>query len=208
MTGREAMRRAAELASLAPQSRVLPNPPVGCVLLKGRRIVGEGWHRAWGGRHAEAEALRAAGRHARGAEAYVTLEPCGHHGKTPPCSEALVEAGVRAVTYAEIDANRSTRGKGPATLRAAGIAVRRAFSSAATRRLLLRYRSHLGARRPWLIAKWAMTLDGKLATVAGDSRWISGAPSRAWSHEQLRGRVDVVIVGAGTVRSDDPALTN
>jgi len=201
------MRRAAALAARGG-FRVLPNPAVGCVLLRRGRNVGEGWHAAWGGPHAEAEALREAGVSARGATAYVTLEPCGHHGKTPPCADTLARAGVAEVVYAETDPNPSTSGRGPAALRAAGIRVRRAHADAATRALLARYRAHLRRRRPWVIAKWAMTLDGRQATDAGDSRWISGASSRAWAHAQLRARVDAIVVGAGTVRADDPALTD
>jgi diaminohydroxyphosphoribosylaminopyrimidine deaminase/5-amino-6-(5-phosphoribosylamino)uracil reductase len=201
------MSRAAALAARGGL-RVLPNPPVGCVLLRLGRIVGEGWHRAYGGPHAEVEALRAAGARARGATAFVTLEPCGHHGKTPPCAGALLRAGVREVVYAEKDPNGVTAGLGPAALRAGGVDVRRAYGSAATRRLLARYAAHLRRRRPYVIAKWAMTLDGRFAARSGDARWISGASARAFVHEHFRARVDAIVVGAGTVRADDPALTN
>jgi len=201
------LRRAVELAE-PHLLRVLPNPAVGCVLTRHGRVVGEGAHRAWGGPHAEVEALRAAGSLARGATAWVTLEPCGHRGKTPPCAEALIRAGVREVIYAHPDPNPAVRGLGLRALRQAGVRVRRARAARAVTRLLEPYLLWLEARRPWMIAKWAMTLDGRIATRARDARWISGESARAWVHRELRARVDAVLVGSGTVIADDPALTN
>ncbi len=185
--------------------RVEPNPRVGCVLVRKGGVVGEGWHAFWGGPHAEAMALRRAGRKARGATAYVTLEPCAHHGKTAPCADALIRAGVREVVYAHADRNPLTAGKGPARLRAEGVRVRRARAPSD---LLAPYRRHLKRRRPWVIAKWAMTLDGKIAARGGDSKWVTSEEARRWAHRNLRAHADAILVGAGTVRADDPALTN
>ncbi|MCZ6574590.1 MAG: bifunctional diaminohydroxyphosphoribosylaminopyrimidine deaminase/5-amino-6-(5-phosphoribosylamino)uracil reductase RibD [Planctomycetota bacterium] len=199
--------RAAELAERG-RLRVEPNPPVGCVVVRGRRLVGEGWHRGWGAPHAEVEALRSAGKHARGATVYVTLEPCDHDGKTPPCSQALMRAFVKEVVYACIDPNPQTTGKGPARLREAGIGVRKARAPAAVRALLEPYATHLERKRPWVIAKWAMTLDGRIASRTGDSRWVSSQESRDWAHATFRAGVDAIVCGARTVRVDDPRLTN
>jgi diaminohydroxyphosphoribosylaminopyrimidine deaminase/5-amino-6-(5-phosphoribosylamino)uracil reductase len=151
-------------------------------------------------------ALRRAGRRARGATAYVTLEPCGHHGKTPPCADALVRAGVAEVVFAHADPNPATAGRGPALLRRAGVRVRRARATRGPE--LARYLAHLGEPRPWVIAKWAMTADGRLASREGDSKWITGEGARTWQHRHLRARVDAILVGARTVLTDDPALTN
>ena len=207
MPVRELLQRAVELAA-RERFRVLPNPPVGCVIVNAGRIVGEGAHRHWGGPHAEIVALRAAGSAARGATVYLTLEPCGHRGKTPPCADALIRAGVHEVVYAHSDPNPQTAGEGPARLRAAGVRVRSLRSPAAVRRLLEPYLRHLDSRRSWVIAKWAMTLDGRVATRTGQSRWITSEKARNWAHRHLRGRADAILVGAGTVRVDDPELTN
>ncbi len=196
--------RAAGLAEKG-RFRVEPNPLVGCVLVGKGGVVGEGWHAHWGGPHAEAMALRRAGRRARGATAYVTLEPCAHHGKTPPCADALIRAGVREVVYARADPNPVTAGRGPGRLRAAGVRVRRARAPSD---VLAPYLRHLKRRRPWVIAKWAMTLDGKIAARGGDSKWVTSEAARRWAHENLRAHADAILVGAGTVRADDPALTN
>jgi diaminohydroxyphosphoribosylaminopyrimidine deaminase/5-amino-6-(5-phosphoribosylamino)uracil reductase len=185
--------------------RVEPNPLVGCVLVSKGGVVGEGWHPFWGGPHAEVMALRAAGRKARGATAYVTLEPCAHHGKTPPCTDALLRAGVKEVVYAHADPNPLTAGQGPAILREAGIRVRRARAPSA---ILAPYLRHRKRRRPWVIAKWAMTLDGKIATRSRDSKWVSSDAARAWARGTLRAHADAILVGAGTVRVDDPRLTS
>jgi diaminohydroxyphosphoribosylaminopyrimidine deaminase/5-amino-6-(5-phosphoribosylamino)uracil reductase len=200
------MTRALELAARG-QGRVEPNPMVGCVIVSPEgRVVGEGWHTAFGAPHAEVEALRAAGPAARGATMYVTLEPCCHQGKTPPCTDAVIAAGIRRVVVAQRDPYPAVSGGGIAALRQAGIEVEVGLCEAAARRLNAPYRKLIETGRPWVIAKWAMTLDGKLATTAGQSRWISGEASRAVVH-QLRGRVDAIIVGRGTVEVDDPLLT-
>lgn len=178
------------------------------MLVRAGRVVGEGWHANWGGPHAEVNAIRAAGRRARGATAYVTLEPCSHHGKTPPCTDALLAAGIRSVVYAHADPNPQTAGLGPARLRAAGVVVRRLRASALIQAQLEPYLAHRRRRRPWVIAKWAMTLDGRIAAASGDSRWISGDQARALAHARFRSRVDAILVGAGTLRADDPSLTD
>lgn len=179
---------------------------VGCVMAHGAEIVGEGFHEFFGGPHAEINALSAADQRAAGATTYVTLEPCCHHGKTPPCTQALVQAGVKRVVVAVEDQFPQVAGRGIAELRAAGIECDIGPRAAEAKWLLAPYRKLLATGRPWVIAKWAMTLDGKLATRAGDSQWISSEASRAIVH-QLRGRVDAIIVGSGTARIDNPLLT-
>ncbi|MHC4223280.1 MAG: bifunctional diaminohydroxyphosphoribosylaminopyrimidine deaminase/5-amino-6-(5-phosphoribosylamino)uracil reductase RibD, partial [Planctomycetota bacterium] len=149
MKDSEGIRRAASLAAQG-RLRVDPNPPVGCVLVRRGRVVSEGWHRYWGGPHAEVEAIRAAGQLARGATSYLTLEPCAHKGKTPPCADALIDAGVAKVVYAHADPNPKTAGKGPARLQEAGVEVRKVRSPAAVRELLRPYVEHLKRRRPWI----------------------------------------------------------
>jgi diaminohydroxyphosphoribosylaminopyrimidine deaminase/5-amino-6-(5-phosphoribosylamino)uracil reductase len=200
------LRRAAGLAAGSALD-VLPDPPVGCVLVDpSGRVVGEGFHRAYGGPHAEAEALAAAGASARGATAYVTLEPCqGGAGKrTPPCAAALRDAGVAAVVHAAVDPSAQASGSGPALLRAAGIEVRAAALPEAEV-LLAPWRAALDDPFPWTVAKWAMSLDGRTADAWGGARWISGKESREWSH-LLRARVDAVVVGSRTAALDDPDL--
>jgi diaminohydroxyphosphoribosylaminopyrimidine deaminase/5-amino-6-(5-phosphoribosylamino)uracil reductase len=185
---------------------VEPNPPVGCVLVQGGEVVGEGFHEHFGGPHAEVNALRAAGPRATGATAYVTLEPCCHHGKTPPCTQALIAAGVKRVVVAVHDPYPKVSGRGIAELQAAGIACDVNLRAAEVTWLLAPYRKLITTGRPWIIAKWAMTLDGKLATHTGDSQWISSEASRGVVH-QIRGRVDAVMIGSGTAHSDNPLLT-
>jgi len=201
------LARAAELAERG-RLRVEPNPVVGCVLVRGNRIVGEGWHARFGEAHAERAAIADAGTAAKGATAYVTLEPCDHEGRTPACSAALIRAGVREVVYAHADPNPKTAGLGPKRLRAAGIRVRKARATATIRDQLAPYLAHLDRERPWVIAKWAMTLDGRIATRTGDSMWITQSDTRDWSHAEFRGGVDAIVAGAGTLRADDPLLTN
>jgi len=201
------LARAAELAERG-RLRVEPNPVVGCVLVHRNRIVGEGWHARFGEAHAERAAIAAAGSAAKGATAYVTLEPCDHEGRTPPCSIGLIRAGVKEVVYAHADPNPKTAGQGPSRLRAAGIRVRKARASARIGQQLAPYLAHLDAGRPWVIAKWAMTLDGRIATREGDSFWITQTATRDWSHAEFRGGVDAILAGAGTLRADDPRLTN
>jgi diaminohydroxyphosphoribosylaminopyrimidine deaminase / 5-amino-6-(5-phosphoribosylamino)uracil reductase len=202
---RRHMARALELAQRG-EGHVEPNPMVGCVLVRDGSIVGEGWHRQFGGPHAEVEALRAAGDAARGATAYVTLEPCAHTGKTPPCTQALLQAGVSRVVVASRDPNPRVAGGGLEHLAAAGAAVESGLLASDGASLIAPFQKLVTRGLPWVIAKWAMTLDGKLATHAGDSRWISGEASRAIVH-QLRGRVDAIMVGRATVVADDPLLT-
>jgi diaminohydroxyphosphoribosylaminopyrimidine deaminase/5-amino-6-(5-phosphoribosylamino)uracil reductase len=199
------MARALELA-LRGQGAVEPNPLVGCVIAQGERIVGEGWHTRFGGPHAEIEALAAAGSAAAGATLYVTLEPCCHHGKTPPCTEALIRSAVRRVVVAHQDPFPQVTGRGIAQLRQAGIEVEVGLLEQESRQLNAPYLKLIRSGRPWILAKWAMTLDGKLATRTGSSQWISGEASRSCVH-QLRGRVDAILVGRRTAELDDPLLT-
>jgi diaminohydroxyphosphoribosylaminopyrimidine deaminase / 5-amino-6-(5-phosphoribosylamino)uracil reductase len=198
------MTRALELARRG-QGLVEPNPLVGCTIVAGDQVVGEGWHQRFGDAHAEVEALASAGPRAAGATLYVTLEPCCHHGKTPPCSEAILRAGVRRVVAALADPFPAVDGRGIAALRAAGVDVSVGLLADEARRLNAPYLKLVESGMPWIIGKWAMTLDGKIATRTGASRWISSAASRAIVH-QLRGRVDAVMVGARTALVDDPLL--
>jgi len=199
------MARALELASRG-EGYVEPNPMVGCVIVRDGEVVGEGWHQKFGGPHAEVEALRVAGARARGATMYVTLEPCCHHGKTPPCTEAIIAAGITRVVCAQRDPFEQVAGRGIEMLKAAGIAVEAGMLEAEAKTLNAPYLKLVTTGRPWIIAKWAMTLDGKIATRTGDSRWISGEASREIVH-RLRGRVDGIMVGCDTALHDDPLLT-
>lgn len=186
---------------------VEPNPAVGAVVVDDRlERLGEGWHQEFGGPHAEIHALRQAGEHSRGATLFVTLEPCCHFGKTPPCTKAIIAAGVRRVVAATTDPNPRVAGRGLEELARAGIAVEVGLLRDDADALIAPFRKLITTGRPWTIAKWAMTLDGKLATSTGDSRWISQAASRKLVHE-LRGRMDAIVVGIGTVLADDPLLT-
>ena len=182
-----------------------PNPMVGCVLVADGEIVAEGWHKGAGRPHAEVEALRAAGGRARSATAYVTLEPCNHHGRTGPCAEALIEAGVAKVVYAMGDPNRQASG-GAARLAEAGIGTRRGVCGDAAQALNRYWLHKLHTGRPYVVAKFAASLDGKIATHTGDSQWITGPAARGRGHD-LRAEVDGIVVGADTVIADDPALT-
>ncbi len=199
------MSRALELA-VRGRGHVEPNPMVGCVVVQNGKMVGQGWHRSFGSSHAEIEALAAAGDAARGATVVVTLEPCCHQGKTGPCTRALIEAGVRRVVVGCQDPNPQVAGKGLAELRAAGILVEEGVLEEQSRNLIGPFAKLLTKGRPWVLAKWAMTLDGKLASHTGNSQWISGTASRAIVH-RLRGEVDAILVGRGTVEADDPRLT-
>jgi diaminohydroxyphosphoribosylaminopyrimidine deaminase / 5-amino-6-(5-phosphoribosylamino)uracil reductase len=199
------MSRALELAARG-EGYVEPNPMVGCVIVRDGAVVGEGWHQKFGGPHAEIEALRVAGPAARGATAFITLEPCCHHGKTPPCTEALIAAGIRRVICAQRDPYPEVSGAGIAALEKAGVAVQMGMLAEQAQWLNAPYLKLVTTGRPWVIAKWAMSLDGKIATRTGDSRWISGEASREIVH-RLRGRMDAIIVGRGTVERDDPLLT-
>jgi diaminohydroxyphosphoribosylaminopyrimidine deaminase/5-amino-6-(5-phosphoribosylamino)uracil reductase len=201
----EWMRHALRLAERG-RGYVEPNPLVGAVVVRGGTVVGEGWHQRFGEAHAEVHALAAAGDAARGATLYVTLEPCCHHGKTPPCTEAVLAAGVTRVVAAMADPFPKVAGGGLARLRAAGIEVVVGVEEAAARRLNAPYLTLLTANRPQVHAKWAMSLDGKLAARSGDSKWISNEVSRRHAH-QLRGRMDGILIGIGTALADDPLLT-
>jgi diaminohydroxyphosphoribosylaminopyrimidine deaminase/5-amino-6-(5-phosphoribosylamino)uracil reductase len=198
------MDQALALAELG-RGHVEPNPLVGAVLVRDGRKVGEGWHQRFGAAHAEINALAQAGEAAREATLFVTLEPCCHHGKTPPCTDALVRAGTRRVVAAMQDPFPEVAGKGAAELRAAGIAVDFGLCERQARRLNAPYLKLLRGR-PYVHAKWAMTLDGKIATRTGDSKWISGLAARRRVHE-LRGRMDAIVVGIGTALADNPFLT-
>lgn len=199
------MLRALELAARG-RGLVEPNPMVGCVLVRDGQVVGEGWHKKFGGPHAEVEALARAGLHAAGSTLYVTLEPCCHHGKTPPCTAAILRAGVRRVVAAISDPFPAVAGGGLAALRSAGIETQVGLLESDARQLAAPYLKLLTTRKPWIIAKWAMTLDGKIATRSGNSRWISSSISRNMV-QRLRGRVDAILIGSGTALADDPLLT-
>ncbi len=196
--------RAAELA-LRGEGLVEPNPMVGCVVVRDGQLVGEGWHERFGGPHAEVNALRAAGEAARGATLYISLEPCCHTGKTPPCTDAILAAGVSRVVAAVADPFPEVAGGGVARLRSAGIDCVVGPGEEAARRVLAPYLRRLATGRPWVIAKWAMTLDGKIASVTGNSKWISGEASRMVV-QKLRGRMDAIIVGRRTAERDNPLL--
>jgi diaminohydroxyphosphoribosylaminopyrimidine deaminase/5-amino-6-(5-phosphoribosylamino)uracil reductase len=186
--------------------RVWPNPAVGCVIVKDGRVLGRGWTQDGGRPHAERVALDQAGSAARGATVYVTLEPCNHTGQTPPCSGALVEAGVARVVVATGDPDPRTAGAGLATLRAAGIEVVTGILEDEARRDHAGFLSRVVSGRPVLSLKLAATLDGRIATATGESRWITGPRARHWVHGQ-RASHDAVLIGAGTARADDPMLT-
>ena len=186
--------------------RTFPNPPVGAVFVRGGRVVGEGFHRRAGAPHAEIEALRAARGRVRGATLYVSLEPCTHHGRTPPCVDALLGRGLRRVVVAMVDPNPRVAGRGIARLRRAGIPVVVGPGADEARLLTAGYRSHVLRGRPLVTLKLATTLDGRIAAASGDARWITGPAARRLAHA-LRDVSDAVLVGAGTVRADDPRLT-
>jgi len=198
------MTRALELAGRGLWTTD-PNPRVGCIIADGERVIAEGWHERAGGPHAEAIALAAAGPSARGATAYVTLEPCCHHGRTPPCADALVAAGVRRVCYAIPDPNPRVRGAGAARLEAAGIEVGSGVLAPAARALNPGFLSRMERNRPWVRLKLAASLDGRTALAGGESRWITGEAARA-DVQRLRARASAVMTGSATVVADDPRL--
>jgi len=182
-----------------------PNPRVGCVLAHDGQIVGEGWHKQAGGPHAEVNALRAAGKFAHGATAYVTLEPCSHHGRTPPCAEALIAAGVSRVVAAMTDPNPLVAGRGLALLQAAGIETSSGLLENDARELNIGFVSRMTRGRPWLRLKTAASLDGKTALNNGLSQWITGPDARR-DGQRWRARACAILTGIGTVRDDDPQL--
>lgn len=206
LSPRAFMARALELAERG-RGWVEPNPMVGAVVVRDGRIVGEGYHERFGGPHAEPNAIAAAGPEAcRGATLYVTLEPCTHFGKTPPCVPAIIAARFARVVAAMIDPDPRTQGRGLEQLRAAGIEVEVGLLEAEAQRLNAPFTKLTTRGLPFVTAKWAMSLDGKTATRTGDSRWVSSVPSRELVHV-LRGQSDAVLVGIGTVLADDPLLT-
>jgi diaminohydroxyphosphoribosylaminopyrimidine deaminase/5-amino-6-(5-phosphoribosylamino)uracil reductase len=199
------MAEALELAARAC-GRVSPNPMVGAVLAKGGRVVGRGWHRRFGGPHAEVEAIAAAGRRAKGAILYVTMEPCCFHGKTPACTSAVQSAGIERVVAATLDPNPRVNGRGMRFLRENGIKTSVGLMARDARRLNEAYFTSLRKRRPFVILKVAATLDGMVADVKGRSKWITGPEARAFGHG-LRLCADAIVVGVKTVIADDPLLT-
>ncbi len=199
------MRRALNEAVLG-LGAVEPNPMVGAAVVQGEELVAIGHHGRFGGPHAEIVALERAGERARGATLFVTLEPCCHFGKTPPCTRAILEAGIDRVVVAMADPFPRVAGGGLEELRRAGLEVTLGTLGANARELNAPYLKRVLTGRPFVTAKWAMTLDGRMATASGSSRWISGERSRASVHE-LRGRMDAIIAGVGTVLADDPRLT-
>jgi diaminohydroxyphosphoribosylaminopyrimidine deaminase / 5-amino-6-(5-phosphoribosylamino)uracil reductase len=207
-TDRLHLARAIELAGRGVGA-VKPNPVVGAVIARDGEVVGEGWHERFGGAHAEVNAIEACGMaDLTGATLYVSLEPCCHEGKTPPCTEAIVQAGITRVVVGSDDPTEKAAGRGLGILRDEGVEIVIADGELATRARLLNqaFRKHARVGRPWVLFKSAMTLDGKVATRGGDSQWISGEASRELAH-RWRASIDAVVVGIGTALADDPQLT-
>ncbi len=200
------MRRCLELAKKA-LGQTAPNPLVGCVIVKDGKVVGEGFHPKAGQPHAEVNALRAAGTKAQEATLYVNLEPCNHYGRTPPCTEAVIAAGVRRVVVGMVDPNPQVAGRGIARLRAAGLEVTVGVEAVACEQLNEAFRFRMVQQRPFGILKYAMTLDGKIAATGGHSAWVTSAAARSQVHIWRKG-CDAVVVGGGTVRQDNPLLTS
>ena len=199
------LRRALDLADRAV-GRVSPNPAVGAVVVRDGLIVGEGFTQPPGQAHAEIVALSAAGSRADGADLYVTLEPCAHHGRTPPCTDAIIAAGIRTVHLSVIDPFPAVNGRGVDRLRQADVGVEIGEHAADAARINAAFFHHVRMGRPYVTAKWAMTLDGKIATHAGDARWVTGPEARLLVHLE-RDASDAIVVGVGTVLADDPQLT-
>src|SRR5947208_14035486 len=207
-TDRTNLARAIELAQRGAGA-VRPNPVVGAVIARDSEVIGEGWHREYGGPHAELDAIAAcSGEDLSDATLYVSIEPCCHDGKTPPCTEAILQAGLRRVVVASDDPSEKASGRGLGILRDEGVEVVVADGELATSARLLNqaFRKHARVGRPWVLFKSAMTLDGKVATRSGDSKWISGDASRDLAH-RWRASVDAVVVGIGPALADDPQLT-
>ena len=199
------MRAALRLAERG-RGKVEPNPMVGCVIVRRGEVIGRGWHKRFGGPHAEVNAVRDAGGKIRGSTVYVTLEPCSHTGKTPPCADLLIKHKPKRIVIATRDPFPKVAGRGIRKLRAAGIKVEAGLLGDEARELNAPYIKLVKTGRPWVIAKWAMTLDGRMATKTGDSKWISSPEARKLAHK-IRGQVDAVVVGIGTALADDPELT-
>jgi diaminohydroxyphosphoribosylaminopyrimidine deaminase / 5-amino-6-(5-phosphoribosylamino)uracil reductase len=206
-TDEKFMREALRLARKGA-GRTHPNPAVGCVLTRAGKIIGRGWHRRAGEPHAEIEALRSLNppQLAGGATAYITLEPCSTHGRTPPCVSALIAAGISRVVVGAIDPNPAHRGRGLDLLRRAGLEVTRDVLAEECAALNPEFHHFMSTGLPWVIAKCGLSLDGRLTRPPGESQWLTSAAARA-DAMKLRGRVDAILVGAATVRADDPALT-
>ncbi|MBI5150871.1 MAG: bifunctional diaminohydroxyphosphoribosylaminopyrimidine deaminase/5-amino-6-(5-phosphoribosylamino)uracil reductase RibD [Candidatus Omnitrophica bacterium] len=198
------MRKALALAAKG-KGRTSPNPMVGAVIVKGDRVVAGGWHKRCGTDHAEIVALKKAGARARGAKLYVTLEPCFHYGRTPPCVDKIIESGIREVVIAMVDPNPLTRGKSIAKLRRAGIKTTVGVLRAQAAKMNEAFEKYIRHKMPFTAAKCAQTLDGKIATAGGQSRWITSAPARAYAH-RVRDEFDAICVGVNTVLRDDPRL--
>ncbi|HOL21475.1 MAG TPA: bifunctional diaminohydroxyphosphoribosylaminopyrimidine deaminase/5-amino-6-(5-phosphoribosylamino)uracil reductase RibD, partial [bacterium] len=196
-----------ETLKLAERGRglVSPNPMVGAVIVKGSRVIGKGWHNAFGMPHAEIEALKQAGDKAKGATLYVNLEPCCHYGKTPPCTKAIIEAGIKEVICSMEDPNPMVAGKGIKELEKNGITVRKGILREEAEDLNKPYMTYITKKRPYIILKWAQTLDGKIATYKGSSQWITGEESRR-RVRIMRFEVDGIVAGINTVVNDDPSL--
>ena len=199
------MARALQLAARGRYT-TMPNPAVGCVIARGEEVLGEGWHERAGEPHAEIHALRAAGDRARGATAYVTLEPCSHHGRTPPCAEALIAAGVARVVYGMQDPNPRVAGSGLERIRQAGIAVEGPVLESQAEALNRGFIKRQQRQLPWVTVKLAMSLDGRTAMASGESQWITGPAARS-DVQRLRARSSAIVTGLGTVQHDNPALT-
>jgi diaminohydroxyphosphoribosylaminopyrimidine deaminase/5-amino-6-(5-phosphoribosylamino)uracil reductase len=199
------MQQALDLAARA-EGRTRPNPPVGALVVRAGEVIGEGFHPAAGEPHAEIFALRQAGPDAAGATLYVTLEPCSHRGRTGPCADAVIAAGISRVVVATGDPNPLVSGRGLERLRGAGIQVQTGILEPAARRLIAPFAKHVTSGLPFVILKAGMTLDGQTATATGESQWITNSASRFRVH-QLRDRVDAILVGVGTVVADNPLLT-
>ena len=199
------MREALRIAAYA-SGRTTPNPLVGAVIVKDNRIVGQGWHRKAGTEHAEIHALHQAGELAKGADIYVTLEPCSHYGKTPPCCQAIIKARIKKVIVAMTDPNPLVAGNGLKELKAAGIEVVEGVCRDEAEKLNEVFLKWIVHKMPFIVVKTAMTLDGKIATVSGDSKWITNEKSRKFVH-QLRDLYDGILIGIGTVLADNPTLT-
>jgi len=201
----QAMMQRALLLAERGMYTTTPNPRVGCIFVKGGKVVGEGWHEKTGGPHAEARALVQASAGAKGATAYITLEPCNHHGKTPPCAEALIKAGVMRVVAAMRDPNPGSK-KGGDAIAAAGIDFESGLMEEEARELNIGFVSRMTRGRPWVRMKIAATLDGRTALSNGVSQWITGEAARKDGH-RWRARACAILTGAGTVRADDPQMT-
>jgi len=204
----EPAQHMARALALAARGRCTtqPNPRVGCVIVRRGEVVGEGWHERAGGPHAEVAALAAAGAAAKGADVYLTLEPCCHHGRTPPCTDALIAAGVKRVIAAMQDPNPRVGGQGAARLREAGIEVRIGLMTDEAEALNRGFVSRMTHGRPWVTLKLAMSLDGRTAMASGESRWITGEAARADAH-RLRAEAGAVLTSVNTVLADDPELS-